>query len=498
MPVRGIGRHGSTHQPGGSDSISPLMGDLDFNSYSALNLKSAMGVVNVKGFGAKGDGVTDDTEAIKAAINAAINETTHKGQAIVIIPAGTYIVTDPLIVKNVAGFTLLGSSSWGTILLWRGEDNNIPLILIEDARDSIFANFFIKADADYPLHSGIQIENGADGYVTCTKNRFESIVIDGSDALTYGFNIAIGAGGDANNDTHSFQHCTVYHFTGAAWHIEGSQSKDIQCYNCRYSYGGSYGVLLEGGSLHWYGGLGTNVTAADFYCGGNKIDFLNVINADFEKSPRLLETGGPSGVPDVVTVIQGCRWTGENLHSDGNMIVYQYCGSLTLINNRFGTGGAMSPYPHIYFNPGVGRSFVFTAIGNLFRWDYSYQDNPFVIPSDCKVSITIKDNIYLTDTSHGGVVETFTNGDTTPSVHTNTFFKTANTAATSIIGFDDGWKGQEFTLIFGDANTTIVHNSASADYPILLNGGTDVNPPADGVMRFIFDGSNWYEISRNF
>src|SRR5215831_5328851 len=47
---------------------------------------------NVKDFGARGDGVTDDTAAIQAAVN-----TTGR----VIFPAGSYVVTQPI--RNVPG-----------------------------------------------------------------------------------------------------------------------------------------------------------------------------------------------------------------------------------------------------------------------------------------------------------------------------------------------------------------------------------------------------------
>lgn len=49
-------------------------------------------IVNVKDFGAKGDGVTDDTEAIQAALLLAV-----KG---VFFPAGTYITTKTLVVRD--------------------------------------------------------------------------------------------------------------------------------------------------------------------------------------------------------------------------------------------------------------------------------------------------------------------------------------------------------------------------------------------------------------
>jgi PA14 domain/Pectate lyase superfamily protein len=49
------------------------------------------GVLNVKDFGAKGDGVTDDTVAIQALLNAYPN-----GQRIIYLPNGTYLVSDRL------------------------------------------------------------------------------------------------------------------------------------------------------------------------------------------------------------------------------------------------------------------------------------------------------------------------------------------------------------------------------------------------------------------
>jgi hypothetical protein len=49
------------------------------------------GVLNVKAFGARGDGVTDDTRAIQAALNTYPN-----GKRIIYLPNGTYLVSDTL------------------------------------------------------------------------------------------------------------------------------------------------------------------------------------------------------------------------------------------------------------------------------------------------------------------------------------------------------------------------------------------------------------------
>ena len=67
-------------------------------------------------FGAKGDGVTDDTVAIKHAIAAA--QAYGKG-AIAYLPSGRFVVSETLLLTGSDYF--VGGSGYGTALLWQGQ-----------------------------------------------------------------------------------------------------------------------------------------------------------------------------------------------------------------------------------------------------------------------------------------------------------------------------------------------------------------------------------------
>jgi hypothetical protein len=90
---------------------------------AAPRFPSDAGVLNVRDFGAKGDGTTDDTKALSAAIDAAGTDTgpSFWRTRIVYLPAGTYLVSRSLERHYLnggfgSGMILIGDSRASTIL----------------------------------------------------------------------------------------------------------------------------------------------------------------------------------------------------------------------------------------------------------------------------------------------------------------------------------------------------------------------------------------------
>jgi len=111
-------------------------------------------------------------------------------------------------------------------------------------------------------------------------------------------------------------------------------------------------------------------------------------------------------------------------------------------------------------------------------------------PGTCNPQVTLATTISLsgpTDITWYA----FTDGDVTPDISGGTFFKTANTGATSITDFD----GNTDALIYvraGDGVTTIVHDATK----IALQGGISITLAAGDIMVFAEDSATgvWYEL----
>jgi hypothetical protein len=89
---------------------------------------------------------------------------------------------------------------------------------------------------------------------------------------------------------------------------------------------------------------------------------------------------------------------------------------------------------------------------------------------------------------------TFGDGDSSPSVKDGNIFRTANSLATMIKGFNDGIAGQQITIIFADGHTTINFSKSN----MKGNHGINWSPKNGDHMTCIYDGINWYcDISIN-
>lgn len=125
-----------------------------FNNLQSIH-GTPEGWVNVKDFGAKGDGVADDTIAIQNAVNYlnSINNT-----SILYIPKGIYLVTSP-ITGQVPD--ILGDSMTTSILKGNGNDYFI-FDFTNDSPSKLYAtisNLGFKTDTPYSNTSGLKITN---------------------------------------------------------------------------------------------------------------------------------------------------------------------------------------------------------------------------------------------------------------------------------------------------------------------------------------------------
>lgn len=95
--------NGST---GASDFLKARSNNEIVYSYKYATHNNGGITINVKNYGANGDGVTDDSRAIQNAFNA-----TKSGDAIVIFPKGTYKISTSLKIQNNGSLTIKGDGS---------------------------------------------------------------------------------------------------------------------------------------------------------------------------------------------------------------------------------------------------------------------------------------------------------------------------------------------------------------------------------------------------
>lgn len=155
--------------PGGSD----LVGHKGTGAAATTTTVGAKlrQIVNIKDYGAVGDGVTDDTLAVQRAIT---NST-----GAVYIPAGTYLITG---VTLTTGKQLIGENRATSILKLKTALNGAGMINATNANDIVVENLTIDGG------SLVGTKNALINFFNCNRSRIENNNIINTDQFAIGCN----------------------------------------------------------------------------------------------------------------------------------------------------------------------------------------------------------------------------------------------------------------------------------------------------------------------
>lgn len=222
-------------------------------------------VLSVKEYGAVGDGITDDTAAIKATILAALNLTYRGINSEVFFPAGVYLIDSDKLFSDITyvgtiqrGISFKGVNPYSSVLLLKTSgvsrwfyDNGTGNSKFERLT---FENLGFTTDST-TYGNGFKIwSDGGEKQFHFLNCGFGETVND-SFSGTGGIKTAFEFDGTANADLMKFVTC-FFTVEESLFYMNNSQSVVIETYGCDFL---SYGHIVDfgsngGGSLHFFGG----------------------------------------------------------------------------------------------------------------------------------------------------------------------------------------------------------------------------------------------------
>ena len=287
-------------QNAGVADASQVTYDPPFTGAVVTNVEAKLEqTVSVKDFGAVGDGVTDDTAAIQAAIDYLSN-----GQTLY-IPLGTYSITSTLTVNRQA-FIIQGQSGaydsgTGSIFVWNGADSG-TLLKVTNGLRSVYQYFqIISGSGTLDVAINLYSTSGASG-----ATKFDSINIDGgspSGTARIGNGIVFSGtySGDVGEnklydvrisgttnciayyivtnviDTYTNCHLIANYTNGCAIIVDASSQPDIHFIGTYTS--GKYGVYSNGyatiSGLDWYDESNTSMLVLAAYSYNKNLTLTN-------------------------------------------------------------------------------------------------------------------------------------------------------------------------------------------------------------------------------
>lgn len=351
--------------------------------------------VNVKDapFYAKGDGVTDDSNAIEAAILAAYNAAILDGGlrrgCALYFPRGQYRISQPSKLFSSIPSQAGGSASFH----WRGDGSNDGYasnigssVLVFDPPTGATSEHLINNNNKIAWCKfeklGFVSSNGGTFWNGQTGSGIQSFEF--RECAFKGFTDLFNVGGTSNNSEWSFFQCKFSGFSGRAFYLNNEQAVSWRFFGCDAEV--FSGTLLEygkGANVAWYSGsiIPTTSTARIVKVpagasgfGVNNAPHLVFDAARFELRDGALLTEKLTGIAPIQVVFRDCGMGGFNIPTSPSI-------------------------PKVLYWRGNGQvSFMRCQNMQKYYWDYATDGNDTdenatlnVVMQDCKAL----DSAYL-------------------------------------------------------------------------------------------------------
>ena len=309
------------------------------------------GQINLTDFGAKGDGVTDDTKAFQSAINKAIEV---KGKLIIPPPSNFYKITNTiLVVPSKGNQVFLDIDAWGwgngtNAIRYMGASNK-PVFKIVGLKQAVWTGLKIGINEGL---TGVQIFDidttpaaESTSFVTF-KNFYLNL---GNKPNNEGFRLGHLSGGSADISNYQWENCVVFgnRLPGQiAYHVEGNNTLSntwmggfvAYCDRIFSNVSGAGAKAERGnGSVYFYG-LGASQNNTDFEFAFEQTYIIS--GGRFEAGGRFLEVVDHNFHASITVI--GCQ-INDYEPADGVLMYMGTAGSLVVDNcNMNRKGGDFS------------------------------------------------------------------------------------------------------------------------------------------------------------
>ncbi len=457
--------------------------------------------VSVKDFGAVGDGVADDTNAVRTAILASSGKSLY-------FPLGSYLITSTITFTNVANMTLFGEPFASKIVvntsfdLWDIDStcSNIEIngLEFDGASVSNDNKSAIRTFAPKTVLQNCYVHNWTNGFLNTNENANDCKVIN-----NYFKDIGTGVAPSGNG-------YAVYNI-GLRFIVTENTFENVARHDVYLSgsspQGSQYCVVANNTSVN---------------CAVESIALYNVASYDGVRYCTVAN--------NTIKNNQGSRAIGLDVNTCDNVVIGNTIVNPAVYGIYLEGGVPANSYPNrntitgnVIIDPGSLHIFCVNGSGNIFSGNVL--SSVSVVPSSqagIVVSYTgapptfptgniIGNNSYVGITARG-VIDfdpatgiycginvyadqvlwiTAANGDTTPSVNSAKHIVFNNASATSVTNLDDGYEGQEVTMYFTNGNTTITLAN------FYLQGFASFAGTQHDTLTVVKRGTNWFETCRS-